>query len=225
MLLNVGSGGGAAAPAAGGASGGGAAAGGAAAEETKEEEKEEGQHINNNTRRLRYTDSDYREGGVGRGHGLRSLRLSAQSRNSHRSCLALNYRTVSPDAHSAHVVTDGWKRAILGKDGPARAQRLIAKTDADYEACSETISMTVLYNSKKRSWEPPKSLSLLCFCSYSLVSMIVATPRPMLMPMSIRLHPRHPYIPLLSLNDHVQNLHNLPLLRNLNRICLNPMIL
>jgi large subunit ribosomal protein LP1 len=122
MLLNVGSGGGAAAPAAGGASGGGAAAGGAVAEETKEEEKEEGQCINNNTRGLRYTDNDYRERGVRRGHGLRSLRLSAQLR-SHRSCITLNYRYASPDARSARVVTDGWKRATLGKDGPARAQR------------------------------------------------------------------------------------------------------
>jgi large subunit ribosomal protein LP1 len=126
MLLNVGSGGGAAAPAAGGASGGGAAAGGAPAEETKEEEKEEGQCINNNTRRLRrgiLTNNDYREGGVRRGHGLRSLRLSAQSCNSHRPCITHKYRYASPDAHMAHVVTDGWKRATLGKDGPARAQR------------------------------------------------------------------------------------------------------
>ncbi len=73
LLVNVGSGGGAAAPAAGGA----AAAGGDAAAPAAEE-KEEGASnssspiiaapMDANTRR--------REGGVRRGHGLRSLRLS-----------------------------------------------------------------------------------------------------------------------------------------------------
>jgi hypothetical protein len=72
LLLNVGSGGGAAAAAPGG--GAGAAAGGAA-EETKEEEKEEGLwnqwHSDQNL-------TLGRKGGVGRRHGLRTVRLSAE---------------------------------------------------------------------------------------------------------------------------------------------------
>ena len=72
LLSNIGSGGGAAAP---------AAAGGAAAEETKEEAKEEGELF---CRRragggLVLTSSRHREGGVRRGYGLRSLRLSEAS--------------------------------------------------------------------------------------------------------------------------------------------------
>ena len=73
--MNVGSGGGtAAAPAAGGA---GAAAGGAAEEAPKEEEKEEGEFTS-----LQWLADGfmltigYREGGVRRGHGLWSVRLS-----------------------------------------------------------------------------------------------------------------------------------------------------
>jgi large subunit ribosomal protein LP1 len=73
LLSAVGSGGGAAAPAAGGA-----AAAGAAPEEAKEEAKEEGEF--SRTCRAAGTGRPLttrcREGGVGRGHGLRSLRLS-----------------------------------------------------------------------------------------------------------------------------------------------------
>ena len=79
LLLNVGSGGGAAAaaPAAGGA--GGAAATDAA--EEKKEEKEEGTSIPqvlSQTRAPEMTDALlYREGGVRRGHGFRSVRLKS----------------------------------------------------------------------------------------------------------------------------------------------------
>lgn len=70
--MNVGSGGGAAAaPAAGGASGGGAAA----AEETKEEEKEEGTALNIPGQDGPSANVFCREGRIGRGYGLRSLRL------------------------------------------------------------------------------------------------------------------------------------------------------
>jgi hypothetical protein len=90
LLLNVGSGGGAAAaPAAGGA----APAGDAAAEAPKEEEKEEGKLIS----MLTLLRSDLvgivltwlccREGGVGRGHGLWSVRLSDSQ---HRACSEKN---------------------------------------------------------------------------------------------------------------------------------------
>jgi len=79
LLSNVGSGGGAAAPAAGGAAGGGAAA----AEETKAEEKEEGELTLSHDQLERpgemLTDG-YREGGVGRGYGFRSLRLDGSPR-------------------------------------------------------------------------------------------------------------------------------------------------
>ena len=77
LLMNVGSGGGAAAaPAAGGAA---AAGGDAAADAPKEEAKEEGGL--NNTLGIIKDDlltvvSANREGGVRRGHGLRSFRLS-----------------------------------------------------------------------------------------------------------------------------------------------------
>lgn len=75
LLLNVGSGGGAAAAS---ASSGGAASGEAAPEAAKEEEKVEGKIIpeyrNMQSRRLTHS---YRQGGVRRGYGLRSLRLSA----------------------------------------------------------------------------------------------------------------------------------------------------
>jgi hypothetical protein len=79
LLLNVGSGGGAAAaPTSGG--GGGAAAGGDAAA-PKEEEKEEGMiHLVRARKRRITTNTLHREGGVGRGYGLRSLRLNAFSR-------------------------------------------------------------------------------------------------------------------------------------------------
>ena len=73
LLLNVGSGGGAAAaPASGGA--GGAAAGGDAA--PAEEEKEEGTFTHLADKQRTQTNTSHREGGVRRGHGLRSLRLS-----------------------------------------------------------------------------------------------------------------------------------------------------
>ena len=73
--MNVGSGGGAAAaPAAGGAAAGGAAA----AEETKEEEKEEGMiYCIIRKHSECFTDIFYSQGGVRRGYGFRSLRLSA----------------------------------------------------------------------------------------------------------------------------------------------------
>ena len=83
MLSNVGSGGGAAAAAAGGAAAGGGAA--APAEEAKAEEKEEGTFApvsNLDCGRERGAcgtvankNTPYREGGVGRGYGFRSLRL------------------------------------------------------------------------------------------------------------------------------------------------------
>ena len=75
LLSNVGSGGGAAsAPAAGGA-----AAGGGAAEEAKEEAKEEGEFSSSDgplQDRWLTLCPHYREGGVRRRHGIRSLRLS-----------------------------------------------------------------------------------------------------------------------------------------------------
>jgi hypothetical protein len=73
LRLNVGSGGGAA-PAAGGAApaAGGAADAAPAAEEKKEEGMFTTRFLCNKEQRLTHN----REGGVGRGHGLRSLRLS-----------------------------------------------------------------------------------------------------------------------------------------------------
>lgn len=93
LLVNVGSGGGAAtAPAAGGAAPGGAAA----AEEEKEEEKEEGAIL---PTRLSipagYTDKLYSQGGIRRGYGFRSFRLSA-----------------SPSFLS--VLSNAWPRSSLG---------------------------------------------------------------------------------------------------------------
>jgi hypothetical protein len=76
LLLNVGSGGGAAAaPAAGGA--GGAAASGGDAAPAEEEKKEEGTSTRHSHFSGLSTNTPHREGGVRRGHGLRSLRLSA----------------------------------------------------------------------------------------------------------------------------------------------------
>ena len=73
--MNVGSGGGAAAAPAGGA--GGAAGGDAAPAEEAKEEKEEGMLRGSATklREVVLISSIYREGGIRRGHGLRSLRL------------------------------------------------------------------------------------------------------------------------------------------------------
>lgn len=136
MLLNVGSGGGAAAPASGGAAA--PAAGGAAAEETKEEEKkEEGELRSKKESEKAVTDKFNREGGVRRGHGLRSLRLSGQPHSSCQTCINFDHRHVQ--LHAAFVVSDGWKRAILENDGPERAAQ--AKTYADYEACSDAPSI------------------------------------------------------------------------------------
>lgn len=74
MLLNVGSGGGAAAAPSGGA---GTIASEAPAEEAKKEEKEEG--IVHPSPVMNYNDADMagrsREGGIGRGHGFRFVRL------------------------------------------------------------------------------------------------------------------------------------------------------
>ena len=70
--MNVGSGGGAAAPAAGGAA---AAGGDGDAPAAKEEEKEEGRTKRPVTGLHNANAPGYREGGVGRGHGLRSVRL------------------------------------------------------------------------------------------------------------------------------------------------------
>lgn len=76
MLLNVGSGGGAA-PAASAAAGGAAAGGDAAPEAAKEEEKEEGRHNDlTSLSPIGVTDTLNREGGIRRGYGFRSLRLS-----------------------------------------------------------------------------------------------------------------------------------------------------
>lgn len=211
MLLNVGSGGGAAPAAAGGAA---PTAGGAAPEETKEEEKkEEGKRYSTRSTEETETDKSHREGGVRRRHGLRSLRLSEQLRTTCQACINFDHRHVR--SHSALVVTDGWKRAILENDGPERAAQ--AKTYADYEACSDTPSLdnTLRHDS----------------FSATLVSMVVfmtmATPWPVLMLicMAIQLQTRNLDLLLLGLNHHFQNLHDLPLLRNLDRICLNPMIL
>lgn len=75
LLVNVGSGGGAAA-AAGGAAAGGAAA---TADAPAEEEKEEGAFWPLcETKKLIVLMRSYREGGVRRGHGFRSLRLNSQ---------------------------------------------------------------------------------------------------------------------------------------------------
>ena len=88
LLLNVGSGGGAAPAAAAAAPAGGEAA----AEAPKEEAKEEGKLISHTALVDNWVLRTYglgyvlmcglfcREGGVGRGHGLRSLRLSGSSR-------------------------------------------------------------------------------------------------------------------------------------------------
>jgi len=75
LLTNVGSGGGAAAaaPAAGGAAAGGAAEADAPAEEAKEE----GMFRRFDFAKHDLTDHHNREGRIRRGHGLRSLRLSA----------------------------------------------------------------------------------------------------------------------------------------------------
>lgn len=73
MLSNVGSGGGAAAASTAGAGGAAAAA---PAEEPKKEEKEEGKPIHTPSSWAYVLTCCYRrEGGVGRGHGLGSLRL------------------------------------------------------------------------------------------------------------------------------------------------------
>lgn len=77
LLLNVGSGGGAAAAPSGGA----AASGEAAAEEAKEEEKEEGTRFHCARFADAYTNNFHSQGGVRRGYGLRSLRLSALSQH------------------------------------------------------------------------------------------------------------------------------------------------
>lgn len=86
MLSNVGSGGGAAA--AGPAAGAGGA-GGAAAEEAKEEEKEEGTFNTYSRERLylRQNCANFqsREGGVRRGHGLRSFRLNNTFRDDYEN--------------------------------------------------------------------------------------------------------------------------------------------
>jgi ribosomal protein L12E/L44/L45/RPP1/RPP2 len=76
MLLNVGSGGGAAAPAAGGAAAGGAA-GGAGEDAPKEEEKkEEGKNTRAHPRvAVAVADTQHRERGIRRRHGLWPLRL------------------------------------------------------------------------------------------------------------------------------------------------------
>lgn len=77
LLTNVGSGGGAAAPAAGGAA---AAAGGDDA--PAEEAKEEGSSTPSNLVRPDVpllTPIPYREGGIRRGHGFRSLRLNSHA--------------------------------------------------------------------------------------------------------------------------------------------------
>lgn len=92
LLLNVGSGGGAAAAAAPAAGGAGGAAAPEAAEE-KKEEKEEG--MSPSWLLSQACDPDaadtmpYREGGVRRGHGFRSVRLSL------RLCLLLSYRATT----------------------------------------------------------------------------------------------------------------------------------
>lgn len=97
MLLNVGSGGGAAAAPSGGAAGGASADGPA---ETKEEEKkEEGMLIifTHKAREKRHADYAilYRERRVGRGHGLRSLRLDVLL----RSLLSGSFFTLFRRAH------------------------------------------------------------------------------------------------------------------------------
>ena len=219
MLLNVGSGGGAAAPAAGGAASGGAAAGGAAAEESKEEEKkEEGQYRccekNENT----ITDNRCREGRVRRGHGLRSLRLSIRSCDTCRSCINFDLRHVPTCPHAAFVINDGWKRAILEKDSPERAKQLecLLRLMRTTRACSETPLMTILSN--------------MIFPIPRLMRVVVTTARSMLVLMSTSicldggLRTRHFDVFLLSLNHHLQYLHNLLFLSNLDRICQNPVI-
>jgi len=74
LLLNVGSGGGAAAPTSGGA----AAGGDAPAESAKEEEKEEGScYTSEKKPTTRNANCSNSQGGVRRGYGFRSFRLSA----------------------------------------------------------------------------------------------------------------------------------------------------
>ena len=82
--MNVGSGGGAAAAPAAGGAGGAAAAGGDAADAPAEEEKKEEGMFDSTGATAKYQKDRsltirYREGRVRRGHGFRSVRLSAQS--------------------------------------------------------------------------------------------------------------------------------------------------
>ena len=95
-LASVPSGGAGGAPAAGGA-----AAGGAAAEAAKEEEKEEGM-LHCACRTLNPANVPNREGGVRRGHGLRSLRLSIlpQPPRSRRRLCGNFRRTFTTYAHT-----------------------------------------------------------------------------------------------------------------------------
>jgi len=93
LLMNVGSGGGSAAAAAAPAAGGAAAGDAAAADAPEEKKKEEGTLLVDQVwvGRCWLTTIDHREGRVRRGHGFRSLRLSAGYRDGHgrigRRCL------------------------------------------------------------------------------------------------------------------------------------------
>jgi len=140
LLLNVGSGGGAAAAPGGGAA---AASGGAGAAEEKEPEKEEGSHYPLTPGPLSgYILTSYvktiREGGVGRGHGFRAVRLSTKksffvslggfweflfelNKNKLTAffflCLALPYRARLASFHftstACVVLESGWRKSLV----------------------------------------------------------------------------------------------------------------
>ena len=114
LLLNVGSGGGAA-PAAGGAApaAGGAADAAPAAEEKKEEGMFTTRFLCNKEQRLTHN----REGGVGRGHGLRSFRLS--SLGAVAASLTPSFPFVLPTLAwicdgISHTRPQGWRLLISG---------------------------------------------------------------------------------------------------------------
>ena len=101
--MNVGSGGGAAAAAAPSA-GGAAAAGGSAEEAAPEAAKEEGKRYLLYGHRSGGTLTVHREGGVRRGHGFRSFRLSARSQRLEKSLCHAIIEVMGKDVmDSSHV--------------------------------------------------------------------------------------------------------------------------
>lgn len=98
-LASVPSGGGGGAAAAGGA-----AAGGGAEAPKEEEKKEEGMHLSFDLRAVSEALTLSREGGVRRGHGLRSLRLSVVLPRNHLTWCGLFRGTWTIYGHDCDVV-------------------------------------------------------------------------------------------------------------------------